>query len=222
MEVTTGGLFFCKFCNILKRKHILYNSKNRESVIKMQNQKVIRAQRYLARFDEILNNMAKEMLSQTVTGSITIDFIKCMIPHHQAAIYMSQNLLQYTKYPPLERIARNIIQMQTKGIEQMREIEKTTLWYNNTPRDVNMYITKYLEITRNMITKMRNSTRCININLNFTSEMIPHHEGAIAMCENLLQYNIDPRLKIVANNIIYEQSQGVSKLKEVQKSLYRK
>lgn len=185
----------------------------------MQNQEIINARRYLTRFDEILNQMENKMLSQTVTGSITIDFIRCMIPHHQAAIYMSENLLKYTTYKPLQNIANNIIQMQTKGIEQMREIERTVSGFNNTPNDVNMYICKYLEITKNMIDRMRNSPRCININLNFVGEMIPHHEGAISMCKNLLQYRIDPRLKRVADSIIREQSQGVQDLKKVREQL---
>ena len=89
----------------------------------MQNQRMmIIARKYLTRFDEILNQMADEMLSQEVTNSITIDFIRCMIPHHRAAIYMSENLLNYTRYEPLQKIARGIIEMQTKGIEQMEEI----------------------------------------------------------------------------------------------------
>ena len=72
----------------------------------MQNQKVMMARRYLTRFDEILNQMADKMLSAEVTNSITINFIRCMIPHHQAAIYMCENLLNYTRYQPLQKIAQ--------------------------------------------------------------------------------------------------------------------
>ena len=186
----------------------------------MQNQRfVMMARNYLTRFDEILNQMADEMLSQNVVNNITIDFIRCMIPHHQAAIYMCENLLKYTRYEPLIKIANNIIQMQTRGIEQMKEIEKTTYGFNNMPKEVNSYIEKYLSITNNMIEKMKNSPRCVNINLNFVNEMIPHHQGAIDMCENLLQYYIDPRLKQVANSIIREQSEGINQLKNVQNAL---
>ncbi len=189
----------------------------------MQNQRMIMmARRYLARFDEILNQMADKMLSQELTNSITINFIRCMIPHHMAAIYMCENLLQYTKYQPLQNIANDIIQMQTKGIEQMKEIERTTYGFNNMSRDVKNYNERYLEITKNMIERMKNSPRCININLDFVNEMIPHHEGAISMCENLLQYYIDPRLKMVADSIIREQSEGVKQLKEVQNNLCRR
>lgn len=169
----------------------------------MDRQSIIRAQRYLNRFDQILSEMSEKMLHTELTNySITIDFIRCMIPHHQAAIYMSENLLMYTRYQPLIEIAKGIIAMQTKGIEEMKEILRTTSVYMSMERDINTYLTKYFEITNNMIEKMKNSPRCVNINLDFVNEMIPHHEGAIQMCNNLLQYYIDPRLRNVANTII--------------------
>lgn len=185
----------------------------------MQNRDVMKARKYLYRFDQIVDEMADKMLSQNITNSITINFIECMIPHHQAAISMSENLLGYTRYQPLQDIAKNIIKMQTTGIEQMKEIANTTYGFSNMPQDINNYQEKYLAITQNMIERMKNAPRCIYINLDFTNEMIPHHEGAIAMCHNLLQYRIDPRLKSLADSIIDEQSKGVEELKEVQKRL---
>ncbi|MCI8760692.1 MAG: DUF305 domain-containing protein [Clostridia bacterium] len=183
----------------------------------MQNRQAMKAKKYLCRYDEIVNEMAKKMLAKNVTNSITINFIEDMIPHHQVAIEMSENLLQFTTYQPLQEIAQNIIKMQTTGIEQMEEIEKNTYGFSNMPLDVNHYMKKYLEITKNMIERMKNTPRLININLNFINEMIPHHEGAIAMCENLLLYRINPKLKLVAESIIKEQSKGVQELKEMQK-----
>lgn len=185
----------------------------------MQNMQMARAKKYLYRFDQIIDQMAEKMLSQNVTNSITINFIECMIPHHQAAIYMCENLLEYTRYQPLQKIAKDIIKTQTEGIEQMKEIASTTYGFPNTPQEIKIYTATYLEITKNMIEKMKSAPRCININLDFTNEMIPHHEGAIAMCENLLQFHIDPRLKQVADSIIEQQSKGVNELKEIRKRL---
>ncbi len=182
----------------------------------------IECERYLKRFDEILDEMEQKMLSQNITDNITKNFIECMIPHHQAAIYMCQNLLEYTNYMPLEEIAKSIIKTQTRGIEQMRKIYETTCGYCNSTMDVEAYMERYLAITKNMIDRMRNSRRTTNINLNFVSEMIPHHEGAIGMCNNLLQYYIDPRLRRVANSIIKEQSEGVMQLKQIELILYSK
>ena len=49
--------------------------------------------------------------------------------------------------------------------------------------------------------------------------MIPHHEGAIEMCHNLLKYCIDSRLRNVAEAIIKEQSEGVRQLEEIGQKL---
>ena len=128
---------------------------------------MMRARKYLYRFDEILNQMAEKMLSQEITNSITINFIKCMIPHHQAAVYMSENLLQYTNYKPLQEMAKNIIKTQTKGIIEIEEIQKNTYGFQNMPQEVNCYNEKYFEITKNMIERMKKAPRTQYINWNF-------------------------------------------------------
>ena len=134
---------------------------------------------------------------------------------------MCENLLKYTCYAPLQEIAQNIIKTQTEGIKQMKEIARTTCKFTNSPNDINCYMMKYCAITKNMIWKMKNSPKCRNINLNFVNEMIPHHEGAIAMCKNLLHYCIDSRLISVAESIISEQSKGVEQLEELRRNLCR-
>lgn len=175
--------------------------------------------KYLNKFDQILSEMSIKMLSACITNNITINFIETMVPHHQAAIYMCENLLTYTEYDPLVQIARNIIVTQTNGIEQMREICMTTHGYINLKCDVKRYEKSFFCITKNMICRMKNSLRSNNIDLNFISEMIPHHEGAILMCENLLKYYIDPRIRNVAENIIREQSDGVKQLMQIRQDL---
>lgn len=178
----------------------------------MECSKKLRVKRYLERFDEILCTMKHKMLCAKFNGDLTKYFIECMIPHHQAAIYMCENLLQYTKYESLILIANNIIKMQTKGIEQMKEIFCDTKGYENTENEIKCYIEKYCDIVNQMVYRMKNSPKGININLNFINEMIPHHEGAIYMCKNVLKYNIDPRLKQIAESIINEQEHGVKEM----------
>lgn len=188
----------------------------------MQNRQVMRARKYLYRFDEIVKQMAEKMLSPEIVNNITINFIECMILHHEAAIDMSKNLLEYTTYPPLQEMAKNTIKMQTEGIEKMKEMARNSYGFQNMPQELNYYMARYFEITKNMIEKMENAPKSIYINLNFTNEMIPHHEGAIAMCENLLNYRIAPGLKLVADSIIQEQSKDIQELKEIQRRLLGK
>lgn len=170
---------------------------------------------YLSKFDQILYTMSNKMFKKKNTCSITLDFIESMIPHHEAAIFMCENLLCYTRNQRLRNLANNIIRTQTKGIEQMTEIYKTTSFLYNNQIDFCCYFEQYLRITEQMIYQMSEAPKCGNIDLDFINEMIPHHEGAISMCENLLKYLIDPRLQVVAQNIIQEQSKGVKELYDI-------
>ncbi len=163
--------------------------------------------------------MKNKMLKKRTTDNITVYFIDTMIPHHKAAIEMCQNLLKFTNYNPLINIANNIIKMQTIGINQMTKIRKTTKNFSNDKQKIYNYSKNYLAITNNMIYKMQNSKLSSNINLDFINEMIPHHEGAILMCQNLLQYKIDLRLRQVATSIIKNQTKGVTELKKIRDNL---
>ncbi len=177
------------------------------------------ARLYLQQFDVILKQMSASMLYPKLTNNITLDFIRCMIPHHEAAIQMSNNLLRFTNYPPLIRIANNIIKVQQEEIQTMKDIARTTSREKNSKGELNLYWNRYFEITINMINQMQNSARTPDINLDFTTEMIPHHEGAIELCQNVMNFMIDPRLRSLASKIIREQTVGVEELKQIRSQL---
>lgn len=185
----------------------------------MDYQSMINANRYLAKFNEILYNMAREMKVSYTTSNITIDFIKCMIPSLMTSIHMCENLLEYTNYKPIQNIANNIIYNKKYEIKQMEDVMKTTIPYINKERDVNNYFKRYFKINDEMINNMYNSTRTPNIIIDFIYEMIPYSEGMVKLCKNLLRFEIDPRLKILANNIIIEQTECIRVLKEVENNV---
>ncbi len=62
------------------------------------------------------------MKNARMTNSISYNFIVQMIPHHQAAIDMSRNILQYTTCVALQDIAMGIVEEQTKSIENMQKL----------------------------------------------------------------------------------------------------
>ena len=63
-------------------------------------------QEYLERFYSVLDTMINGMTAVQPTDSVSMDFIHQMIPHHRAAIQMSENLLRYTTNIPLQNIAK--------------------------------------------------------------------------------------------------------------------
>ncbi|MBM5787913.1 MAG: DUF305 domain-containing protein [Pelagibacterales bacterium] len=74
-------------------------------------------------FKKSMDKMHKDMIMKS-SGNIDIDFLKGMIPHHQGAIDMSEELIKKTKDPQLKAFAEKIIKDQKAEIKQMQEMLK--------------------------------------------------------------------------------------------------
>lgn len=170
---------------------------------------------YLSTFYCILNDMIQSMTEAELGNSISYNFIVQMIPHHMAAIEMSKNVLKYTTNITLQDIALQIIEEQTKSIENMRSILCTCEKRTNSRQDLYLYQRRTIQIMNIMFSKMENAKSTNNINANFIWEMIPHHKGAIAMSKNALQYNICPELTPILKSIITSQEKGVIEMQNL-------
>lgn len=170
---------------------------------------------YLSRFEEILGEMIREMTGAELTDSISRNFIVQMIPHHRAAIEMSQNLLRYTTFVPLQNIALRIIEEQTKSIEQMTAALTKCAERSNTNQEQRLYLRCFQQITETMFSEMGNACATNSINADFMREMIPHHQGAIRMSENALRFKICPELYPILQSIIVSQRAGVQEMQRL-------
>ena len=167
---------------------------------------------YLTEFHCILDKMIHGMTSAPLSDSISHNFIVQMIPHHQAAIEMSRNLLKYTTCIPLQNIAEQIVEEQTKSIDNMRAIEASCTACKNTSQDLYCYQHKMEQIMKVMFTDMGYARVSNDINNNFMREMIPHHRGAVEMSETTLKYQICPQLVPVLDAIITSQKRGIAQM----------
>jgi uncharacterized protein (DUF305 family) len=76
-------------------------------------------------WSELAESVAKMhgvMASAEPSGNSDVDFVKLMLPHHQAAIEMARTQLMYGKDPQMRRLAQEII------ADQQSEIELMQLW----------------------------------------------------------------------------------------------
>lgn len=172
-------------------------------------------QAYLKAYYIILNTMISRMTSVQLTNSISDDFIRQMIPHHLAAIEMSENILRYTTNLEVQSIATNIISEQTKSISQMQAIQSTCRMLTNEEFELSSYMRGFEMIAQTMFMEMRSAPVTNGVNANFVQEMIPHHEGAVRMSNNVLQFNICPELKPILYAIITTQCEGISQMKHL-------
>lgn len=168
--------------------------------------------RYLNAYERILKEMAAGMEGAALDDGISHNFIVQMIPHHRAAIAMSRNVLKYIQSPALRAIAQSIIAEQTRGVAELEAALPICGELKNDPDEAARYQARKDEIIREMLEKMRNALKTNRIAEDFMLEMIPHHEGAIAMSQNALQYPVCEQLKPILEGIVASQEHGVQEM----------
>jgi uncharacterized protein (DUF305 family) len=67
-----------------------------------------------------MDKMHMAMSAVAGSGNSDVDFVRLMLPHHQAAIDMAKTQLLYGKDPQIRRLAQEIITDQQLEIELMR------------------------------------------------------------------------------------------------------
>lgn len=175
------------------------------------------AESYLNEYRRILDGMIDGMTRAPLTDSISNNFIVQMIPHHTAAIEMSENLLRFTKDETMRSIARNIIAEQTRSIADMKAVYATCLTHINPERAVNAYESRVNSVMCAMFTQMKTARSDGNINCDFLREMIPHHIGAVKMAETALSFGVCRGLVPVLNSIIASQRRGIRRMQSLER-----
>lgn len=174
------------------------------------------AESYLKEYRRILDDMIDGMTRAPLTDSISNNFIVQMIPHHRAAIEMSENLLRFTRDETMQSIARNIISEQTQSIANMKAVYATCLTSVNPERSVSAYESRVNSIMCSMFSQMKTAPVGGDINCDFLREMIPHHLGAVRMSETALGFNLCRGLVPILNAIITSQRRGIRRMRSLE------
>ena len=169
---------------------------------------------YLDAYYNILDEMEREMTTGKQTASISRDFITQMIPHHHAAVEMCENLLHYTVSEPVSSLAQTIVRQQTQGIVEMKSILCPCGTVCNSQQDVCCYRRRNTQILNTMFSDMAHVSG-VGVEQNFLREMVPHHEGAIRMSENALNFCICQSLHPILRNIITTQQQEIREMRQL-------
>ena len=144
---------------------------------------------YLSEQDTIMSDMMENMTVES-SGNSSLDFLKGMIPHHEAAIDMAGSYLKHGgTNDKLKELAKNIIDVQSGEIEDMQQLIKEIEADGKTDKNMEQ---EYLNAYNQMIsghTQMDHGTSSYSdVEHAFTEGMIMHHQMAIDMARAVLDY----------------------------------
>lgn len=160
-------------------------------------------------------------------AEIDLRFIDSMIPHHEGAVIMAQDVLKKSQRPELRKLAEDIIKAQEKEIQQMQQWRKT--WYPkapSTPVAWHASMGHSMAMTEEQIQAMRMTMDLgaadANFDQRFIDAMIPHHEGAVVMANEIWRKSKRPELQALAKDIIGAQRAEIEQMQQWRKAWYGK
>ena len=174
--------------------------------------------RYLTEQDSIMMNMMEDMMIREKSGSASIDFLKGMIPHHEAAIKMSESYLNYGgEVSDLQTLAQDIITAQKKELVQMNDLIKKYEEEGKKNQDKeDAYLAKYSEMfSDDSMSHHINPSGVDNIDHAFAEGMIMHHQMAVDMAKDILDYTDEEEVKQLAQEIIDVQEKEIEQMQKL-------
>lgn len=148
------------------------------------------------------NGMSMGAAATDAAAPYDAKFIDSMIVHHQGAVTMAQQALQEAERPELKTLAEAIIKAQEAEIKQMRDWRDA--WYPG------LADTGGLGMDMGMMEVPQGDA---TFDVRFIDAMIPHHEGAIAMANDLKQNTQRPELLKLADDIIQAQTVEIAQMR---------
>lgn len=156
----------------------------------------------------IMHQMMDSMDMMTPTNDPDIDFAMMMVMHHQGAINMANLELQKGSNDSLKRTAQKIIDMQTMEIAEFNSFLAANTVNNSDPS----FAMEQMENMDKMGSVADAQLITGDIDNDFATLMIVHHQSASDNASAYLHHGTDPTLKTMAENIVSTQTMEIEEL----------
>lgn len=162
------------------------------------------------RMMDSLHAMIDRMHAVTPTNDPEVDFPRMMIMHHQGAINMGTVEIQEGKNDSLKRIAQKMVTAQQMEIQQLSTILAAQTVNNSVPAFTKEHMDHMMKMDQ--IADVQLITG--DIDNDFATLMIQHHNSAIEDSEAYLMYGSNEALRQMAQKMIDDQKMEIMELSE--------
>jgi uncharacterized protein (DUF305 family) len=163
-----------------------------------------------------MNTMMKDMEAVKPAGNTDLDFASMMLAHHRGAVEMSALELKEGKDATLRAMAEKI------SADQQREMQELTAVAtrlggaaaNYKPNDPADPFTNKMKGSMDGMMHMGQPTG--NVDMDYVSMMVPHHQSAVDMAKAELAHGRDTKLKQMAQQMVDAQQKEIQQFLEWQ------
>lgn len=161
-----------------------------------------------------MDHSAMKSSPNSAAADYDLQFIDTMIVHHQGAVDMAKMLPEKAHHSAIKKLGVVIIAAQEREIAEMKAGREK--WFAGKPPAINMDLSGMNASMAGMDMKKLGSLSGNAFDLEFIKQMIPHHEGAIAMAQEALKRSQKDEVKTLAKSIINEQQGEIDEMKRWQ------
>lgn len=156
-----------------------------------------------------MNGMMEKMHGMKMSGDFDADWANMMIEHHQGAIDMAQAELSQGKDEKMKSKAQEIIAKQKDEQQKLRDIAK-----NLKASSMKMGEGELEKSMSGMMDKMKSMQMAGDIDKDFASMMIQHHEDGVAMAKLEVKNGMNATLKKIAQTVISDQQKEINEFRQ--------
>lgn len=157
-----------------------------------------------------MDKMMHQMHGDKPSGNNDKDFAAMMLEHHKGAVEMSKVIIEKGNDAALISFAQKVIDDQNKEMDFMQD------FMSNASRSKSKNSVEFQNALKNSMATIMNKNATIynDIDNDFATQMIPHHQSAVDMAKVYLQYGEEKRLTELCQNIVRSQEKEINWLKQ--------
>lgn len=150
--------------------------------------------------------------STTDGNQVDAMFVSGMIPHHQAAIDMAMLGVKNAKHDEIKQLSENIAESQQAEIDQMNKLATQMPDAKGT-----MMSDQEMASMMSDVDSLREAK---NFDKEFIDAMIPHHQSAVVMANQVVADGTNPDVMKLAKSIIAAQSKEIAEMQSWRNDWY--
>lgn len=178
---------------------------------------------------QAMQKMMQKMKAMKMTGDADKDFAMMMIEHHQGAIDAANIVVKSGKDSKIKEMAQKTLQTQPEDQKKLREhaqmkhddaaTAKNENSHSNHAQSTDatshsdQFSSDIHKAMDQMEAKMKNMKMSSNVDHDFATMMIDHHQGAIDLADIEIEHGKNPDTKSLAEKIKSDSQKDISDLK---------